>query len=60
MSRAKRIHDAVTKGLDEHSHSLNDERKPLRSVKVIVRMKPDGRIPDEVLVNTEYTKKIES
>lgn len=58
MSRAKHIADAITKALDEHYRTLNDEKTALRSVRALVRMDKAGKTPDQVNVSPEFEKKV--
>lgn len=58
MSRAKQIVEAVTKALDEHYRTLNDDKTRLRSVRVLVRMGGDGKTPDQVNVSPEFERKV--
>jgi hypothetical protein len=58
VSRAKNIQTAVTKALDEHFRTLNDERTRLRSVRVLVRIGTDGKTPEQVNVSPEFEKKV--
>jgi hypothetical protein len=56
MSRAKEIVDAVTKGLDEHYRMLDDPKKRMSSLKVLLRMREDGHTPDKVFISPEFVK----
>lgn len=58
MGRAMAIHAAVTKALDDHYRTLNDDKTRLRTVRVVVRMAEDGRTPDQVNVAPEFELKM--
>ncbi len=58
MGRAKLILAAVTKSLDEHYRVLDDEKTRLRSLRIVVRMGTDGKLPAQVNISPEFEKKI--